>query len=163
VPPRSAPADPAVVARALDALRWRADELDPSHPVHVAFAGVSHLVVPAGTRERLAALDYDYAALEALMTEQGWTTVHLFHRSDRTTFHVRNPFPPGGVVEDPATGAAAAAFGGYLRTLGLVTPPVTLTLLQGHDMGSPSRLLVDVAQGTGGIAVTGHATALPAG
>ncbi|WP_080647086.1 PhzF family phenazine biosynthesis protein [Salinispora arenicola] len=25
------------------------------------------------------------------------------------------PFPPGGVVEDPATGAAAAALGGYLR------------------------------------------------
>ena len=33
-------------------------------------------------------------------------------------FHARNPFPPGGVVEDPATGAAAAAFGGYLRELG---------------------------------------------
>jgi PhzF family phenazine biosynthesis protein len=163
VPPRSAPADPSVVVRALDALRWRADELDPSYPVHVAFAGVSHLVVPAGSRERLAALDYDYPALDALMTEQGWTTVHLFHRSERTTFHVRNPFPPGGVEEDPATGAAAAAFGGYLRSLGLVTPPVTLALLQGHDMGSPSRLLVDVAEGTGGIAVTGRATVLTAG
>ena len=33
-------------------------------------------------------------------------------------FRSRNPFPPGGVVEDPATGAAAAAFGGYLRELG---------------------------------------------
>jgi PhzF family phenazine biosynthesis protein len=163
VPPRTAPADPSVVARALDALRWRADELDPSYPVHVAFAGVSHLVVPAGSRERLAALDYDFPALDALMAEQGWTTVHLFHRSGPTTFHVRNPFPPGGVVEDPATGAAAAAFGGYLRALGLVTPPVTLTLLQGHDMGSPSRLLVDVAQGHGGVAVTGHATPMAEG
>jgi PhzF family phenazine biosynthesis protein len=163
VPPRSTPADPSVVVRALDALRWRADELDPSYPVHVAFAGVSHLIVPAGSRERLSSLDYDYPALETLMAEQGWTTVHLFHRSERTTFHVRNPFPPGGVVEDPATGAAAAAFGGYLRGLGLVTPPVTLTLLQGHDMGSPSRLVVDVAEGTGGIAVTGRATVMAEG
>ena len=34
-----------------------------------------------------------------------------------TTFHARDPFPPGGVVEDPATGAAAAALGAYLREL----------------------------------------------
>jgi PhzF family phenazine biosynthesis protein len=163
VPPRTTPADPDVASRALDALRWRADELDPSYPLHVAFAGVSHLVVPAGSRERLASLDYDYPALEALMAEQGWTTVHLFHRSDPTTFSVRNAFPPGGVVEDPATGAAAAAFGGYLRALDLVRPPTRLVLLQGHDMGAPSRLLVDVAEGTGGVAVTGHATRMVRG
>jgi PhzF family phenazine biosynthesis protein len=161
VPPRTTPADPDVVGRALDALRWRADELDPAYPVHVAFAGVNHLVVPAGSRERLAALDYDYPALERLMAAEGWTTVHLFWREDATTYHVRNPFPPGGVVEDPATGAAAAAFGGYLRALGIVDPPATLTLLQGHDMGAPSRLLVDVAEGTGGVAVTGRATRMP--
>jgi PhzF family phenazine biosynthesis protein len=163
VPPRTTPADPSVVDRALDALRWRADELDPSYPVHVAFAGVSHLVLAAGTRERLARLDYDFPALASLMAEQGWTTVHLFHRADPTTFHVRDPFPPGGVVEDPATGAGAAAFGGYLRALGLVTPPVRLTLLQGHDMGHPSRLLVDVTEGTGGVAVTGHASVMAEG
>ena len=163
VPPLTRPAHPDVVGRALDALRWRADELDPSYPVHEAFAGVWHLMVPVRSRERLAALDYDFPALERLMAERGLTTVHLFHRSDPTTFHVRNPFPPGGVVEDPATGAAAAAFGGYLRALGLVTPPVTLTLLQGHDMEAPSRLVVDVAEGTGGVAVTGHATPMSEG
>jgi predicted PhzF superfamily epimerase YddE/YHI9 len=30
-------------------------------------------------------------------------------------FHTRNPFAYGGVYEDPATGAASAAFAGYLR------------------------------------------------
>ena len=44
------------------------------------------------------------------------TTVDLVHREDEHTFHARNPFPVGGVVEDPATGAAAAAFGAYLET-----------------------------------------------
>ncbi|MEH0630787.1 PhzF family phenazine biosynthesis protein [Streptomyces stelliscabiei] len=50
-------------------------------------------------------------------------------------------------MEDPATGAAAAAFGGYLRTLGLVTAPATVTIRQGEDMGRPSDLRVDVSRG----------------
>lgn len=65
--------------------------------------------------------------------------------------------PPGGVVEDPATGAAAAAFGGYLRSLGLVVPPARITVRQGEDMGRPSRLLVDVPAGDAGIGVSGTA------
>jgi PhzF family phenazine biosynthesis protein len=91
------------------------------------------------------------------MQREGWTTVHLFWRERPGLFHVRNAFPPGGVVEDPATGAAASAFGGYLRTLGLVQPPVRLTLLQGHDMGSPSRLLVDLVADETSVRVTGTA------
>jgi predicted PhzF superfamily epimerase YddE/YHI9 len=39
------------------------------------------------------------------------------------------------VVEDPATGAAAAAFGAYLRELGLVALPATISIHQGDDMG----------------------------
>jgi PhzF family phenazine biosynthesis protein len=76
-------------------------------------------------------------------------------------FAARDPFPPGGVVEDPATGAAAAAFGGYLRALGLVDLPATITLLQGEDMGRPSRLLVRVTADDARVRVTG--TASPVG
>jgi predicted PhzF superfamily epimerase YddE/YHI9 len=32
-------------------------------------------------------------------------------------FHTRNPFAYGGVYEDPATGAASAAFAGYLQDI----------------------------------------------
>jgi PhzF family phenazine biosynthesis protein len=67
----------------------------------------------------------------------------------------------GGVVEDPATGAAAAAYGAYLRSLGAVELPATLTLHQGDDLGRPSLLTVDVPAGDGGISVTG--TAVPIG
>jgi PhzF family phenazine biosynthesis protein len=113
------------------------------------------------TRERLAALDYDFDRLAALMGAHDWTTVALVHRSDDRTFHARNPFPLGGVVEDPATGAAAAAFGGYLRALGRVTLPVTLTVHQGDDMGRPTLLTVDVpADPDSGIAVSGTAVPL---
>lgn len=113
------------------------------------------------TRELLAGLDYDYSRLLRLMTEQGWTTVHAFWAEAPTLFHARGPFPPGDIVEDPATGAAAAAFGGYLRSLGLVEVPGQVTVLQGHDMGSPSRLLVDLAKEDETVRVTGVARALP--
>jgi PhzF family phenazine biosynthesis protein len=63
------------------------------------------------------------------------------------------------VVEDPATGAAAAALGGYLRDAGLLQAPAQLTIRQGEAMGRPSRLQVDVPL-TGGIVVTGQAVSL---
>ena len=98
-----------------------------------------------------------------LMAARHWTTVQLVWRESDATFHVRDPFPPGGVVEDPATGAAAAAFGAYLRTLKLVEAPRRVTLHQGEDLGRPSRLTVDISAGDGPITVAGHAVAMPTG
>jgi PhzF family phenazine biosynthesis protein len=160
-PTTTRPVEDAVFDRALKALRWSRDDLDPRYPAHVAYAGNQHLVLGARTRETLAGLDYDYPALAALMAREGWTTAHLFWSENATTFHARNPFPPGGVVEDPATGAAAAAFGGYLRDLGLVPLPAAITVHQGQDMGRPSRLLVHLDAGAETVQVTGHATRLP--
>ena len=149
------------LASALTALRWQAADLDPKLPPRIANAGNDHLVLAASSRARLAALDYDQEALGDLMARRAWTTLHLVWRETGTIFHARDPFPPGGVVEDPATGAAAAAFGAYLRSLSLVTPPVRVTIHQGEDMGRPSRLLVDVPPGDGsGIKVSGTATPL---
>lgn len=159
VPPRSVPIDPADVDALLGALRWSADDLDPGFPVAVAFAGAWHPVLAAGSRARLSQLDYDMAALGDLMRARDWTTVNLVWRESDTVFHARNPFPPGGVREDPATGAAAAALGGYLREHGLVDPPHTLTVHQGVDMGRPSVITVTVGP-AGGIAVSGTAVEL---
>lgn len=156
VPTRTGPVDEAVLDEALAALRWTRDDLDPRFPVHVGFAGVQHLLLGVRDRATLAALDYDYPALESLMAREDWTTAHLFWSQDATTFHVRDPFPPGGVVEDPATGAAAAAFGGYLRDLGLVPVPSRVTLYQGHDMGRPSELLVDLVADDRSVSVSGR-------
>ena len=160
VPPRLAPLEDGPAIRLLAALRWSDDDLDPALPLRVAYAGAWHPVVAAATRQRLADLDYDVDALGKLMAEQDWTTVQLVHRTGPASFDVRNPFPPGGVVEDPATGAAAAALGGYLRELGLVELPASLSLRQGDDLGRPSRLTVTVPAGAGGIAVTGTAVAM---
>jgi PhzF family phenazine biosynthesis protein len=151
--------DEADLASALTALHWHAAELDPKFPPRIANAGNDHLVLAASSRARLADLDYDQEALGELMARRAWTTLHLVWRETETVFHARDPFPPGGVVEDPATGAAAAAFGAYLRSLKLVTPPARVTIHQGVDMGRPSRLLVDVPPGdSSGISVSGTAT-----
>jgi PhzF family phenazine biosynthesis protein len=96
------------------------------------------------------------------MERRGLTTVQLVWRESDTVFHVRDPFPVGGVVEDPATGAAAAAFGAYLRAEGLVRldESAQFTLHQGDDMGRPSLLTVELLAGDARVRVSGTATRL---
>ena len=154
VEPRTAPL--LDLPELLAALGWREDELDPALPPRIAYAGAYHPVIAVAASERLADLDYDFDRLAALMAARDWTTVQLVHRSDPEVFRSRNPFPPGGVVEDPATGAAAAAFGGYLRELGLIDPPAEITLHQGIELGRPSLLRVEIPV-VGGIRVSGAA------
>ncbi|MFE2307237.1 PhzF family phenazine biosynthesis protein [Streptomyces sp. NPDC059411] len=155
VEPHTEDLDPADLAEALAALDWPATDLDPEFPPRIAYAGARHLVLGAATRARLADLSYDFARLEALMRRLDLTTVQLVHRAGPAEFHVRNPFPPGGVVEDPATGAAAAAFGAYARELGLVPADSVLTLHQGADMGRPSFLTVELRSGDPRVRVGG--------
>lgn len=159
-PASSAAADVEATARALQAMGWRQDDLDPTYPVHVAFAGNYHLVIGVRDEATLASMHYDFDQLDALMAEQGWTSVNAFWAQSPARFEARNAFPPGGVVEDPATGAAAAAFGGYLRSIGQLAPPAQFTVLQGHHMGSPSELTVRIDHGSDSVQVSGAATRL---
>jgi PhzF family phenazine biosynthesis protein len=160
VPTTARPATPEELTPALAALRWDPSDLASEPAPHVAFAGATHLVLAARTRERLAALDYDVEALRAHMTAHDWVTVDLIWRESRTVVHARNPFPVGGVYEDPATGAAAAALGGLLRDLALIDVPSTFTIHQGDDMGRPSVLAVAVGDQDRRVRVSGGAVAL---
>src|SRR3954453_11382021 len=144
--------------QALEALGWSEEELDPELPPKIAYAGARHLILAAKTRERLAGLDYDFDTLKQLTLEHDLTTVDLIHKQDDTTYHARNPFPVGGVVEDPATGAAAAAFGAYLKTIKQRTG--TVTIHQGVDMGRPSELTVEISPDREEIRVSGRAVAM---
>lgn len=130
----------------LATLNWRHDELDPALPPAIAYAGAWHPVIAVATRARLAQLDYAFDALADLMAQRNWATLNLIRRESAATFHARNPFPPGGVVEDPATGAAAAALGAYLATRDALPADRAFTIHQGDDMGRPSRLAVSVPQ-----------------
>ena len=146
----------------LAALRWQRADLDRQLPPRLAYAGAWHPVVAVAEHDVLRRLDYDYDRLDALMAARGWTTVQLVHRIEPLVFAARDPFPPGGVVEDPATGAAAAALGAYLRALAAVTPPARVLVLQGEELGRPGRgggaAPPGAAAAAGG---TGAAVALP--
>jgi len=155
---REAPAD--LVRSVLHALGWSADDLDPDYPVRLANAGSEHLVLVTRTRQRLAHLDYDFDELADIMRAQGLVTVLLVWPEGRKLYQARNPFAGSGVVEDPATGAAAAAFGGYLRDLGLIGANAEFVISQGVDMGRPSVIGVSVIKGEPGVRVKGAASAL---
>lgn len=157
IPPVVEPAEDALLGPALDLLGMH-DDLDGTYAPAVAGAGARHLILVVATREALARLAYPFDDLAALMRAHDLTTVALLWRESDDRWHARNAFPVGGVVEDPATGAAAAAFGAYLRAGGHLRSPADLEILQGEDMGRPSRLQVHVPA-SGGIAVTG--TAVP--
>ena len=157
VAPRTAEPEHGLLTWVLQALRWSADDLDSAYPVLLANAGSEHLVLVTKSRQRLADLDYHFDDLANLMREHGLVTVLLGWPESKRRFHARNPAASLGVVEDPATGAAAAAFGGYLRELGMIGENAEFRISQGVEMGRPSELLVRVMAGEPGVRVTGAA------
>jgi len=145
-----------VVLEVLDLLNITASNLDSRVPIAEAYAGAWHLVIALESRKTLAGLSYDFHSLKKVMLREGWTTLQVVYIESAGIVHARNPFPVGGVFEDPATGAAAAALGGYLRDAKLADGPFRLTVLQGFDMGQPCEITVDVSR-VGGVAVSGAA------
>lgn len=157
VAPRVSQPPPDLLLAILGALRWSADDLDPDYPELLANAGAEHLVLVTKTRQRLADLDYDFDDLAKVMLQYGLVTVLLVWPESKNRYHARNPAAGLGVVEDPATGAAAAAFGGYLRELAMIGENAEFTISQGVDMGRPSEIAVSVIAGEPGVRVAGAA------
>ncbi len=119
------------------------EELDPRLPPAHIHGGANHIVLPLKDRARLAAMDYDLDMGRAVMRKHDLVTVMLVHIEANQSFVVRNAFASGGVLEDPATGAAAAAFAGYLRDRQW-RHGGRFTIRQGEDMGSPSLIKVSL-------------------
>lgn len=132
------------------------DDLNSEFPVRFANAGAQHLILVLRDRKTLANMKYLLDKVKVLMAEQGLVTISLLWNESDEVFHSRNPFASGGVYEDPATGAAAAALAGYLRDIGW-TGKSEFTILQGEDMGMPSRLMVKYGPQIGGsVSVSGE-------
>lgn len=136
-PTRSAAAPGDLVHHALVLFGLARDQLDPAMPPAKIHGGADHLVLALTDRTDLSAMSYDLDAGRALMREHGLVTIMLVHIRSNTDFDVRNAFASGGVLEDPATGAAAAAFAGYLRDLGWPHQN-RIRIIQGEDMGAKS-------------------------
>jgi PhzF family phenazine biosynthesis protein len=142
-PTRSEPAKPRLIADALALFSYSEDDLDRRIPTAIADAGARHLVLALNSRQRLSAMNYDLAAGRTLMNEAGIVTIVLAYAEAPQLFHTRNPFASGGVYEDPATGAAAAAFAGYLRDLNWPHGGA-IDIVQGEDMGMRSCLRAEI-------------------
>lgn len=138
-PTHSAPADPELVEAALKLFGLAPTDLDPSLPPALAYAGNDHLILGLTERTTLAEMRYDLAEGARLMQRHGLTTIDFVWIETPQRFHCRNAFAIGGVLEDPATGAAAAAFSGYLRDIGWPHGGA-IDLVQGEDMGATSLL-----------------------
>ena len=129
------------VDKVLASFNLTTTDLNPNFPVRFANAGAKHLILVLQERKTLEKMKYPFEEVKALMAEQGLVTISLLWNESDEIFHSRNAFASGGVYEDPATGAAAAALAGYLRDIGWHGKN-EFTILQGEDMGVPSRLLV---------------------
>ena len=156
-PTKSAPPEPALVDEALALFGYSYDDLDMRIPPAIAQAGATHLILALQERHRLATMDYDLDAGRALMKKAGLVTISLIYVETNQLFHARNAFASGGVLEDPATGAAAAALAGYLRDLGWPHGG-EIDIIQGEDMGAKSILKAEFSQEPGSaIKVSGFA------
>lgn len=158
VTPESRPLDDDVADELLGLLGLDRDDLDPGLPLLESYAGNWHPIVALRDGDTFDRFTFAPAALRALMDRQGWTgTVTVVFRRRPWLFEARNLFASGTFAEDPATGSAAAALGGYLRAIGDDTE--RFDIHQGSHVGSPSLLHVTVPP-AGGIRVTGTAIAV---
>ena len=136
--------------------------LDERYPPRLASAGAWHPIIVIADSHVFDDFRFDPGAMRAFIDAQGWPlTIAVLHRvSDAAEgalhFEARNIFPVGRIAEDPATGSAAAAVGGYLRGIGAVRPPARVVIEQGRHVGRPGRLVVDIPE-QGGIVVSGRA------
>jgi len=100
-------------------------------------AGAEHYVFVLKSTADLSAMQYNLDYGRDFMRKHGLVTVMFVVSKAENTFHARNAFASGGVLEAPATGAAAAAFTGYLRDSGNANAD-NITIIQGEDMGARS-------------------------
>jgi len=146
-----APPPPAVLARVIGV--DESDILTGEDAPQAVSAGVPFLFVPLRSREAVGRAWIDLGAWKAELAGEWANKVYVFCREpERPGADVRaRMFAPSvGVMEDPATGSAAAAFAGYLAWRSKAGDgTLTWTVEQGVEMGRPSvlRLQADISGG----------------
>jgi trans-2,3-dihydro-3-hydroxyanthranilate isomerase len=135
---------PARVPRAalMRALGLRPGDLDPSLPLEYVSTGIFNLMVPLRNRARLGRIQMDVHSLSKLISAHG-VLAYCFALAGRGRAFARGMIP-WELHEDPATGSAAGSLGAYLVRHGRLAPRARLEIVQGVEMGRPSRIHVRV-------------------
>jgi trans-2,3-dihydro-3-hydroxyanthranilate isomerase len=163
---RDAP-DAALLA---DALSLDAgDLLGGDYAPRMASCGLPFVLVPVRDRAAVARARVRHEAWERALPPGAWTRELMVFAMDGERADVRaRVFVPGlSVPEDPATGSANAALGGYLaRRTPRLDGALAWTVEQGIEMGRPSLLHVSADKRAGEVAavrVGGQAVVVSAG
>lgn len=161
-PTHSEPAPQEVLKKVLDLFGLAEDQLNAEIPPAIVHGGANHFALTLNSRKAVADMTYDQEAGRQLMEEYGWVTILIAYSETPQFFHTRNAFASGGVYEDPATGAASAAYAGYLRDIGWQHGG-KIEISQGEDMGLPSRIFAEIPDEKGSsIRVSGAARIMDA-
>lgn len=137
------------------------------HRPSIYKAGNGFVFVPLVSREALSGARPELSAWQGLRAA-GTVGAYLYCAGgDEADFHARLFAPDVGILEDPATGSAAATLPGPLMAaMTLADGTHGWTIAQGDDMGRPSRLrlAIDVARGRlGAVRVGGQAVRVTEG
>ncbi len=116
------------------------DELHPEWEPAAVSAGVPFTVIPVRDAAALGRARLDAAAWERTLAATEAPHVYVIvPTGPGGTVRARMFAPAMGIAEDPATGGAAAALGGYLAAAG-GEGTLCWTIEQGVEMGRPSRI-----------------------
>jgi len=143
---RPARLDRTALARALG---LKPADFERSLPVEYVSTGIFNLMVALRRRAALGRIAMDIHALKKLISNAG-VLAYCFALGGRGKAFARGMIP-WELHEDPATGSAGGSLGAYLVRHGRLGAGKPLQILQGVEMGRPSRIHVEVhADGRGG-------------
>lgn len=141
--------DPALLAAALgiDAK----DIAFAGHRPGLWQGGPAFLYVPVKDLKTLADARPSEPFWSQVMEAGGVDSAYLYTQAIGVDYQARMFSPTAGILEDPATGSASAILAAQLWAAGAIGPGETgLHLLQGMEMGRPSRIgLTVICDGAG--------------
>jgi len=138
-------------------------DFEPSLPLEYVSTGIFNLMVPLRRRASLKRVRMDVHALKKLISNAG-VLAYCFALGTRGKAFARGMIP-WELHEDPATGSAGGSLGGYLVRHGRLAAGQRLEIVQGVEMGRPSRIHVEVRNVEGHLVprVSGSAVSILAG
>jgi PhzF family phenazine biosynthesis protein len=116
-------------------------------PIQVVSTGAAHMLVPIRNRTAIDKARPDAPRLASVLHSVEGKGCYLFSLdpvSPDSTAHARFFNPTEGISEDAATGSAAGPLACQLVAHGIIQDGTILVIEQGHAMGRPSLIQVQV-------------------
>lgn len=108
--------------------------------------GADFLIIEVQTKESVGDARLNIDETINVITRHAVNGIYLFARMEgkKSNVHARFFGPTIGVFEDPATGSAAGALGGYVARIMKFPSELELLIDQGAEMQRPSKISVHV-------------------